>query len=309
MSSRHACGLLIGLALPLCAAAAGEPKPGQKQLAIGFALAEYQHWAFAEMKSAAEAEANALGVNLMPMDAHYMSIAQPDHVEMLVDKRVDGILLNPVPSAPSALLGPAVDAAVEAGVPVVEVFGNLGPDKALAVVGMDVDLGAHLAARFVIDKLGGKGSVLFLDGFGPVTARAAFEKELQGSKVSILAIGRAGTPSRSNAKQVMADLIREHPQFDAVVGVNDNVTLGCIDAMVEAGIDLTRKATITWVASPDARRAIEDGRLGAGLDPRTGEQARQALRILVDYVRTHDRPANRQVLVAPRLITKASPED
>lgn len=300
---------LPGRATSAEAESAVAQKTQGKQLTIGFALAEYQHWAFAEMKRAAEAEADALGVSLVPMDAHYMSISQPDHIEMLVDRRVDGILVNPVPSAPSALLGPAIDSAVGAGIPVVEVFGNLEPNKAIAAVGMDVALGARLAARFVIDKLGGKGSVLFLDGFGPTAARAAFEHELQGSGVKIVAIGRTGTPSRSNSKQVMAELIREHPRFDAAVGVNDNVTLGFIDAMVEAGIDPTRKATLTWIGSPDAQRAIDAGQLGAALDPQTGEQARQALRILVDNIRAKKLPATRQVLVAPTLMTKASARD
>ncbi len=86
------------------------------------------------------------------------------------------------------------------------------------------------------------------------------------------------------------------------------LALGAIDAMVEAGIDPASKATVGWNVSPDSRRAIEEGKLGATIDPRTGEQARQALRVLVDYVRTKKMPASKQVLVAPKLITKASPE-
>jgi ABC-type sugar transport system substrate-binding protein len=308
MTPSRACGLLIGLVLPLCAATASEAKAGDKQLTIGFALAEYQHWKFAEMKSAAEVEADALGVKLKTMDAHYLSMNQPDHVDVLVDERVDGILVNPVPAAPSALLGPAIDAAAEAGVPVVKVLADSGPDKALALVATDAALGAHLAARFVIDKLGGKGSVLFLEGYSLAAATAAFEKELQGSDVKILARVRPGHPTRSEAKRVMAQLIREHPQFDAVLGMNDNVVLGAIDAMVEAGIDPSRKATITWIASPDTRRAIEAGQLGAALDLRPREQAVQALRILVEYLRTKKVPASKEILVAPKLITKASPE-
>ncbi len=106
----------------------------------------------------------------------------------------------------------------------------------------------------------------------------------------------------------MAGLIREHPRFDAVYGEADILALGAIDAMVEAGIDPAGKVTIGWSASPDARRAFEEGKLSAIVDPRTGEQARHALRILVDYVRTKKGPPSKHVLVAPKLITKASPE-
>jgi hypothetical protein len=55
--------------------------------------------------------------------------------------------------------------------------------------------------------------------------------------VKVLARAPAGVWARSNAQPVMTGLIREHPQFDAVFGANDNQLLGAIDAMVEAGID------------------------------------------------------------------------
>jgi ABC-type sugar transport system substrate-binding protein len=303
MRSRLSCGLLIGLSLSLCAMA-GEQKPGDKQLAIGFSLAEFESPIFVEMRKGAEAEAGALGVNLMPMGAHLSSEMQPDHIDILVEKHVDGLLVNPVPYA---LLAPAIDAAVDAGVPVVKVLADPGPDKALAVVGTDVAQGARLAARFVIDKLGGSGTVLVLEARGLEALKVGFEKELQGSNVKVLASAPAGM-LRYNAKQVMAGLIREHPQFDAVLGVNDVLVLGAIDAMVEAGIDPAGKVTVGADATPDGRRAIAEGRLGATIDPRAGEQARQALRILVDYIRTKKMPTSKQILVAPKLITKASPE-
>ncbi len=304
MTSKHACCLLIGLWLPLCGAMAGEAKSADKQLAIGFSMAELESPIFVEMKKAAEAEAAMLGVNLMPMGARFSSDLQTDHVDILVEKRVDGILLNPVPYA---FLTPAIDAAVDAGVPVVKVLADPGPDKALAVVGTDVAQGARLAAKFVAEKLGGSGSVLVLEGKGLEALKVAFEKELQGSNVTILASAPAGM-LRANAKQVMVGLIREHPRFDAVVGANDVQVLGAIDAMVEAGIDPAGKVTLGVDATPDARRAIVEGKLGATIDPRSGEQARQALRILVDYIRTKKMPASKQILVVPKLITKASPE-
>jgi len=304
MTSNHAWGLLVGLVLPLCAATADEPKAGDKELAIGFSLAEFESPIFVELRKGAEAEAAALGVNLMAMGARLSSDLQLDHIDVLVEKRVAGLLVNPVPYA---LLAPSVDAAVDAGVPVVKVLADPGPDKALAVVGTDVAQGAHMAARFVIDKLGGSGSVLVLEARGLEALKVGFEKELQGSNVKILASAPAGM-LRSNAKQVMAGLIKEHPRFDAVLGVNDVLALGAIDAMAEAGIDPAGKVTVGADATPDGRRAVQEGKLGATIDPRAGEQARQALRILVDYVRAKKMPPSKQVLVAPRLITKASPE-
>ena len=304
MTSRHAWGLLVWLWLPPCAAA-GEPSSGGKQLAIGFSMAEFESPVFVEMRKGADAEAGALGVNLLAMGARLSSDMQSDHIDILLeDKHVEGLLLNPVPYASYAQ---QIDAAVDAGVPVVKVLADPGPDKALAVVGTDVALGARLAARFVIDRLGGKGSVLVLEARGFEALKAAFEKELQGSSVKVLASASAGL-NRFNAKQAMAGLIREHPQFDAVLGVNDVLALGAIDAMVEAGIDPAGKAIVGWNVSADSRRAIEEGKLGATVDPRTGEQARQALRILVDYLRSKKAPTRKQILVAPKLITKASPE-
>jgi len=79
--------------------------------------------------------------------------------------------------------------------------------------------------------------------------------------------------------------------------------------MGEAGIDPATRVTVGGGAVPDTRRAVKEGKLGASIDPRTGEQARQALRYLVEYLRTKKLPPGRQILVAPELVTGASPQD
>ncbi len=310
MTSKHACGLLIGLALPLCAATAGEPKTADRQLVIGLSLPETMYPLFGDMAKAAQVEADALGVKLDLTDAQFSGTRQEIDLDGLVKRRVDGILVCPFYTGSTAW---AIDDAADTGIPVAEVFSAPTSDKVLFAAAADVVQAGRTSARFVIGKLHGNTSVLMVEPTGSGNAfRDAFEKELQGSTVKVLA-SVTSMPTGGSGANVPVDpaivaLIREHPRFDAVVSMSDVLVFRAIQAMGEAGIDPATKVTVGGGAVPDTRRAIQEGKLSASIDPRTGEQARQALRYLVEYLRTKKLPPGKQILVAPKLITKASPE-
>lgn len=185
MRTGHACGLLIGLALPLCAAMAGEPKAGEKQLVIGFSLPETLYPLFGDMASAARAEAEALGVRLDLTDARFSDTRQEIDLDGLVQRRVDGIVVCPFYTGSTT---PAIDDAADSGIPVAEVFSAPTSDKVLFAVAGDVVQAGRASARFVIGKLHGNGSVLMVEPTGSGNAfREAFDRELQGSTVKVLA--------------------------------------------------------------------------------------------------------------------------
>lgn len=305
MATRHALGVLIGAVLPVTMALAEQkPKGGEEQVVIGFSLPLLGYPMMADMKEAAEAEAEALGVKLVVTDAHFAVTTQARDVEGLVQERVDGILINPMPFGS---VTPQIDAAVAAGVPVVKVLAVEGKDKAIATFGTDLEEGGRMAARFVIEKLGGKGSVLVIEGtngFGS-EFKAAFEEGLKGSKVKVIASASADL-FKPQAKRAMATLIDQNPRFDAVLGVNDTLALGAMEALIDAEIDPSKKVLVGWDATPEAIDAVQRGMLAATVSQQVGEQTRQGLRCLVDYVRTKKAPAARHVLIAPKLITKTS---
>jgi ABC-type sugar transport system substrate-binding protein len=299
--------LLIGLILPLCTTLAADPgAAGGKQLVIGVTVRGLDYPLYAELKQAVEAEGAALGVKVEVADSHWSADRQTIDLERFIDQHVDGILLTPVTAA---LVSETIDEAGDARIPIVQVHTGPGPEKVLATFAPDAVAMGQMAARFVIRRLGGKGTVVELRAMGPVwdPYREAFEKELRASQVKLV-LSEPIEIHRETAQRAMAAMLRKHGRIDAVVTVNDLLALGAADAVREARVDPAPKVILGLDALPEGRRAVEERVLTATIDPRVGEQTRQALRCLVEYVRTGKTPPNRLILLPPELVMQG-PQD
>jgi ABC-type sugar transport system substrate-binding protein len=300
-------GLLAALALASPASAGEEAR--KTDVVIGVTLPA-DEGAFREARQALEAEAAALGVTLDVASAQWSQDVQAIQIEEFVERRVQGILVQAVPKGVKVMgeeLGPIVDEAVAAGIPVVTAGGPLPTDAVVAHVSTDLVQAGRVAAKLVLAKRGTGGAVLAIEGPPGAAFNAefvrGFEQGVEGTGARIVARAPAGF-ARDSGKGVMAALIGEHPRFAAVLAVNDPLILGALDAMAEAGVDPATKVTIGIDGSPEARQAVQDGRLTATFDHRAGEQARRALRALVANVRDGTRPARKVILVAPELVAK-----
>jgi ABC-type sugar transport system substrate-binding protein len=109
-----------------------------------------------------------------------------------------------------------------------------------------------MAARYLVKRLGSKGSAIELEGSTgsspAIERKKGFDEVIGASKVKILSSRDAGF-SRSRGNQVMTELIGANPVFDAVVAANDDMIFGAIDAMSATGIEPSKKITIEWDAS------------------------------------------------------------
>ncbi len=197
---------------------------------------------------------------------------------------------------------------MKSGVPVVTLSEKVGTDKVLLHVGVDnVEVG-RTAARFIIDRLGDKGSVIEFEGppgfSSAVDRKAGFEEVIGKSNVKILA-SLAGNWSRYRAQALMDEAIRNYPGFDAVFAANDDMIIGAIDAMSAAKVDPASKVTVGVDATPDAYRYMADGKLRATVGQSPGQQTRLALEALVAYIKNQTKPPQPLVLIKPELVTKA----
>ena len=202
---------------------------------------------------------------------------------------------------------PAIEAAAKAGIPVATV-GRVDTDKTVVQVACDDAEGGRLAARFIIEKLGNKGSVIEIEGApgSPMTAdrKAGFEEGMKASGVKILA-SEPASYDRARARNAMYDMIRKHPSFDAVFAANDEMMIGAIEAMAMSSEDPSSKVTVGFDAIPAALQMLRSGMLDATIDCSFAEQSAWAVRYLVDHIRTGAAPPRKTVLVAPRLVTEA----
>jgi ribose transport system substrate-binding protein len=299
--------LLVGLVLPLASSFAGETKGTAvaDPIVIGMSVPYLPAPVFRDMAYEAEQEAKRLGVKVEVVDGNWQYTKQLSDVATFVKEHVAGILISP---KTGDAFGPAIEAAVKAGIPVVTVDSKANTDKMLLHVGADNVEAGRVAARHIVERLGNHGSVIEIEGLsGTFTAmdrKTGFEEVIRNSNVKILASETAGW-ERSKAQSLMKTLLKKFPDFDAVFAANDEMIIGAIEAMSSAGIKPGSKVTVGTDASPDAFKYLKAGKLSATIDQFPGKQAVQALQCLVDYIKNGTMPPQQVVLITPELITKA----
>lgn len=281
----------------------GSPS-AQEQIVIGMTVPGLQFPFFVTMKADAEAAAAKLGVKLLFNDAQNSSDKQMAALENFSAQKVHGILISPMTTDS---LVPAIEDAAKKGIPVATVDRKANTEAVLIHVGADNVEGGRAAARYVIDKLGNKGSVIELEGTpgssAAVDRKAGFDEIMKTSKIKILA-SQTAEFNRSKGQSVMENLMQVHPNFDAVFGANDEMIIGAIEAMSGAGIDLKKKVTIGFDATTDAFTYMKEGKLGATIDQFPGQQASLALSALVEKIKNKKDPEKKVVFINPKPVTK-----
>lgn len=296
MSKRVLLAVLAATFLPQVAHAAGPLK-------IGLSLPGLQFPFFVTMKNDAEKAAAKLGATIVFADAQNDSSKQASDIENFVAQKVDAILVSPM-TVDSQV--PAIEAAAKAGIPVATVDRKANTDMVLVHVGADNVQGGRAAAKFIVDKLGNKGTVIELEGTPgaspAIDRKKGFDEVINKSKVKILT-SQTAEFNRAKGQNVMEGLIQKYPDFDAVFGANDEMIIGAIEAMTAAGIK--GKVTVGFDATPDAFQYMKEGKLSATIDQFPGKQAGEALKYLVDYVKTKKKPAKQVYYISPEPVTKA----
>lgn len=82
-----------------------------------------------------------------------------------------------------------------------------------------------------------------------------------------------GDFTRAKGKEVMARLLNEFPDMDVLVSQNDDMTMGALEAMDEAGFDPTSLRIISFDATREALEKVEEGIIDVDVEcnPLSGE--------------------------------------
>jgi ribose transport system substrate-binding protein len=275
------------------------------EITIGLTLPGLQFPFFVTMKNDFDQEAAKLGVKVIFIDAQNDSSKQVAAIESFISQKVKGILISPMTTDSQV---PAIEEAVKAKIPVATVDRKANTDKVLVHVGADNVEGGRSAGRYVLEKLGGKGGVIELEGTPgaspAIDRKKGFDEIINPSGVKIL-VSQAADFNRAKANSTMENLMQAHPKFDAVFGANDEMIIGAIEAISAAGIDPAKKVTVGYDATTDALDYLKQGKLGATIDQFPGKQAAMALNYLVDYIKSKKEPPQKVIYIAPQAVTSA----
>jgi len=275
------------LAIPLFATLAGCRKKTSdpNEIVIGLAVPSLAHPFFIYLQKNVMDEARKLGVRLIPADAEDSAAKQMASVEDFIVRGLDGVLISPVGA--DALV-PAVESLNRAGIPVATVDRKVNGGDVLVHVGADNVEGGRVAARYLLERLAPNARVIQLEGTPgaspAIDRKKGFEQEIAKSPIKIIA-SQTAEFSRAKGMAVMENLLQAHKDFQAVYAANDEMILGAAEAIQGHGLDPSKILLVGYDAIPDALNYIKLGKLDATIEQFPGRQAREALRLLVDYIR------------------------
>ncbi len=266
---------LLALQLAACAEGGGAQ---DDRFVVGFSqMGHDSPWRMAQTASLRE-EAQKRGYELVVTDAQDQTAKQVSDVEDLIARRVDVILLAP---REYEGLAPALQAAKEAGIPVIlvdrEAEGTPGEDFVTFLGSNFVEQGRR-AAEWLVQETGGQAGIVELTGtpgssVAADRSRGFREVIAQHPGMRILA-AQTGEFSRAQGQRVMQNIAQSlGRQITAVYAHNDEMALGAIQALKSAGLN---PGTDVKVVSIDGQRsaleAILRGELGATVEsnPRFG---------------------------------------
>ena len=249
---------------------------------VGFSQMDNQgSWRIAETNSL-KAEANKRGAYTMVVtDAQDQTAKQVSDVEDLIARRVKALFIAP---REYDGLAAAFEAAAHAKIPVFlidrEAEGVAGKDY-VAFLGSNFVEQGKRAAKWLGEKLGGKGDVVELSG-SPGSSVAAdrsrgFAEGLQQFPGMKIIASQTAQFSRAAAQNVMGNLLQGiSGGLQAVYAHNDEMALGAIQSIHAAGLKPGKDVLLASIdGSKAALRAIVAGELGVSVEsnPRFGPLA------------------------------------
>jgi ribose transport system substrate-binding protein len=235
--------IIIALAIILsaCSAAATQaPTAAPKAKAITIGVANFSQCCayFIGMNSAIIAEAKQFpNVTIISTDANGDAAKLNSDIEDLITKKVDGIIIS---GAWLEQLPSAMDSINAAGIPVVLVD-RQWKSGYTSYVGPDNFTIGKQDGQFIVDKLGGKGTLVMIKG-GPADNSIGLNRtngvldvvnKVPG--ITVITAPDFGSWSEDGGLKQMENLLAANPKIDAVFCENDSMCLGAQRAIADAG--------------------------------------------------------------------------
>ena len=255
--------LVLALSMLLALTACSTSQKSDK-VKIGVTLMDFSTEFGIGLKDYMTAKADAMGdVELTVVDAGGDAAKQLQQVETFISQKVDAIIMQP---QEQEACSPAIDKAKAAGIPIIN-CNSLTITEPDAYVGSNDSESAEIAMTYIAEQLGGKGNVLMMHGHPGQTAEVkrtegAMDILAQNPDMTLLDEQTADW-DRAEAMTLMENWIQAYgEQINAVFCQNDEMALGALNALVQAG----KKDNVLVVgvdAIDDALQSVKDGKMDA----------------------------------------------
>jgi ABC-type sugar transport system substrate-binding protein len=247
---------------------------------FGFAQTENNNpWRIAQTESMRNA-AEENGVEIVITDAQSNTPKQVSDIQDMIAQGVDVLF---IPPREEQGLEPALQSAHEAGVPVFLVDREANAEICedyISFMGSNFVEQGERAAEWLVEATNGKAKVAELQGTVGASVTAdrgeGFKSVIDENSGMEIVASQSGNFNRAEGQNVTEQILGGNPDLDAVYAHNDEMAIGAIQALKDAGRKPGEDVTVVSVdGTRDALQAIIDGELGATVEtnPRFGPLA------------------------------------
>ena len=311
-------GLFLAAYQCECAESTGSPgvkENAKKTIMVGFSqIGAESAWRTAETESI-RSEAARRGVNLKFSDAQGKQENQIKALGVFLAQKVDAIILAPKVEDG---WGPILKQAKAAKIPVVLVDRgvNVSDDSLYAtLIASDFVAEGRMAGQWLAKKLEGKGSIVELQGTTgaapAIDRKKGFEEALRNYPDMKIVKSQSGDFNRAGGKQVMEAFLKasqgSNTKIDAVYAHNDDMALGAIQAIEEAGLKPGSDIDVVSIDGvKGAFEAMVAGKLNCSVEcnPLLGPAAFDAVEAVLA-----GKPVPKKTIVKDRLFDQTTAKD
>ena len=233
---------------------------------VGATMMAFDDLFLTNLREAMAAKAKEAGVKVQFEDGQRDIGKQLSQIQNFIAQKVDAIVVNPVDSTATSQMTKLVK---DAGIPLVYVnippIEELKPGEPVVYVGSDERISGKLEGEGIAKLLNGKGNVVIM--MGSPASQASVMRTEGAEKVfaqhpEIKVVGKqTANWQRNEAIDLMNNWLVAGTPIDAVCANNDEMAIGAIIALQQAGKD-PKKIVIGGVdATRDALAEMEKGNL------------------------------------------------
>jgi len=162
-------------------------------------------------------------------------------IDQMIASNVDAIIVAP---ADSKAMVPALARAVAAGIVVVNIDNRLDGDilgeygLEIPFVGPDNFVGAELVGRYIAERMSPGEEVAILEGvptaYNSQQRTAGFQKAIEDAGLKVVA-QQSAQWDQTTAVTITSGMLVQNPNLAAIFAANDNMALGAVAAVTQAG--------------------------------------------------------------------------
>ena len=262
-----------------------KPEAGKKKGVIGVTLLTRTHPFYQDLEAGLKEEAEKRGFDLLVSTGEFDVAKQKDQIADFIVKKVNAIIVCP---CDSTSIGTSIIKANEAGIPVftADISCLAQGAKVVSHIASDNVDGGKTGARAMIKALGGTGKIAIIDHpeVESVIQRVkGFEEEIAKEKGITIVTKLPGGGVKDKAFKVAEDILQAHPDLNGIFGINDDSALAALAAVEKAG-KLGKVTIVGFDAVPEARKAIDEGKIYADVIQNPREIGRRTILAISMYM-------------------------